>query len=263
MAGVRAALSLAFLNFVQQRVTRTKVLMPATSYAPTLGNIIYWTVNTSQTQRRQLNTKESKALQKIKSTAEKDIKRGHKIHFLFIAAVLGVICVFLANWTTYDSLKFVFGTISVLSFGFVVFMPYEIHKGIKKAKKKIKAIDGILAQDGVDVSIVNASRIAVAKEFEDEGDLYIVETINKDILYLWDNDYNLKKNFPCLEFEIYSEDFYKIIGRQINPLSEKINPITIDAKNKWAYLKKVGGPGHLTLEKRDFEEVLEQINNVA
>ena len=36
MAGERAALSLAFLNFVQQRLTRTKLLMPATAYAQTL-----------------------------------------------------------------------------------------------------------------------------------------------------------------------------------------------------------------------------------
>jgi hypothetical protein len=36
MAGERAAFSLAFLNFVQQRLTRTKLLMPATAYAQTL-----------------------------------------------------------------------------------------------------------------------------------------------------------------------------------------------------------------------------------
>src|SRR5687768_15070290 len=36
MAGKRAASSHVFLNFVQQRVTRTKLLTPATSYAQTL-----------------------------------------------------------------------------------------------------------------------------------------------------------------------------------------------------------------------------------
>jgi hypothetical protein len=210
-----------------------------------------------------LNVKETKALEKIKSTAEKDIKRGYRIHYLIIATGIGTVGVVLANWTSNDFLTFVFGTISVLSFGFVVFMPYEIYKDIKKAKKKINKIHGILRQDGIEVKPVKASRIAVAKEFEDEGDLYIVETTSKDILYLWDNDYNLKKNFPCLEFEIYTEDFYRLIGRQINPLSEKIAPITVDSKTKWAYLKKVGAPGHLTIEKRGFEEVLEQINNVA
>ena len=110
---------------------------------------------------------------------------------------------------------------------------------------------------------MKASRIAVAKEFEDEGNLYIIETENKAILYLWDTGYNLKKNFPCLEFEIYSEHFCNLIGRPINPLSEKIKPIAIDAKTKRAYLKKVGAPGQLTIENRAFEEVLEQINNVT
>src|SRR5690606_776801 len=135
---------------------------------------------------------------------------------------VGVVGTFLANWTNYDFLKFVFGTMSILSFSIIVFMPYETYKDIRKSKKKIKEIDGILGRNGIDVTLVKASRIAVAKEYEDEGDLYIIERTSEDILYLWDKDNNLKKNFPCLEFEIYSEDFYSVIGRQINPLSEKI-----------------------------------------
>lgn len=229
----------------------------------TLGNIIYWTVKTFEIQRRQLNVKETKALKKIKASGEKDIKRGYKIHYLIIATGIGTVGAVLAKWTSYDFLTFIFGTISVLSFGFVIFMPYEIYKDIKRAKKRVSEIDRIIGQDGIDVSRVKATRIAVAKEFEDEGDLYIVEITSKEILYLWDNDYNLKKNFPCLEFEIYNEDLHNLIGRQINPLSEKIKPITVDAKTKWAYLKKVGSPGHLTIEKQGFEELLEQINNVA
>ena len=220
-------------------------------------------MKTAEKQRRPLNTKEVKTLQKIRSTAEKDFKRGYKIHYLLTAAVVGVICAFLASETSYAFLTLVFGTASVLSFSMVIFMPYETYKDRRKAKKKINKIDALLGQDGIDVVPVRATRIAVAKEFEDEGDLYIVETANKDILYLWDSDYNLKKNFPCLEFEIYSEDFYNLIGRQVNPLSEKYKPIIIDAKTKWTYLKKVGGPEHLAVEKRVFEEVIEEINNVA
>ena len=67
---------------------------------------------------------------------------------------------------------------------------------------------------------------------------------------------------PCLAFEIYNEKFYKLIGRQVNPLSEKIKPIVIDAKSKWAYLKKVGGPDHLSIEKRDFDKLVDQIKNI-
>jgi hypothetical protein len=43
MAGKRAAFSVAFLNFVQQRVIRTKPLTPATSYAQTLAASFNWT----------------------------------------------------------------------------------------------------------------------------------------------------------------------------------------------------------------------------
>jgi hypothetical protein len=215
---------------------------------------------TFEIQRRQLTLKETKALRKIKSSAEKNVSIGYKIHYMVTSSVVGVIFVFLANWTNYGFLKFVFGTIAVFSFAIVVFMPYEAYKMVRKAKRKLKEIDGFLQINRIDVSLVKALRIAVAKEFEDEGDLYIVETTNKDILYLWDHDYNLKKNFSCLEFEIYSEDFYHLIGRQINPLSEKIKPITVEARTKWAYLKKAGLPGHLTIEKRDFGQLLQQIN---
>ena len=220
-------------------------------------------MDTLEKKRRQLNVKETKALQKIRSTAEREISRGYKPNRLLIAAIIGIIGVFLANWTSSDFLIFVFGTISILSFGFVIFTPYETYKDIRKAKNKIKQIDGVLRQESIDTTPVKATRIAVAKEYEDEGDLYIIETADKGIFYLWDNDYNLRKNFPCLEFEIYNEDFYSLIGRQVNPLTERIKPIVIDAKTKWEYLKKVGGPGHLAIEKRGFDEVLKQINNVA
>jgi len=142
-------------------------------------------------------------------------------------------------------------------------MPYENYKNRQKAKAKIKEIDNHLNSRTVEVYPIQAQRIALAKEYEDEGDLYLVETDDCCILYLWDNDYNLKKNFPCLVFEIYNEKFYKLIGRQVNPLSEKIKPIVIDAKSKWAYLKKVGGPDHLSIEKRDFDKLVDQIKNIG
>jgi len=214
-------------------------------------------------QTRPLNLKESKALIKIRSSADKDLRRGYKAHYFLVAIVVGSACVYLANWTKYDFLTFVFGTIAVLSFSFVVFMPYEIYKDLKRAKLKSKEIDDILHANIIDVTPIRAKQIAVAKEYEDEGDLYIVEIEDGNILYLWDNDYNLRKNFPCLEFEIYSKDFYKLIGWEINPLTDKFKPIVIDAKAKWAYMKKIGGPEHLTIEKKDFKNLVEQINNVA
>jgi hypothetical protein len=223
----------------------------------------YWTVKTLKKHTRALTLKETKALNKIRSTANKDLKRGYKVSHFLLAILLGTTFIFLATWVAYDFLTFAFGTIAVFSFGFVVFMPFEIYKDLKKAKEKIKAIDNVLAANNVEVTPVTAKQIAIAKEYEDEGDLYLVQTDDSHIIYLWDNDYNLKKNFPCLEFEIYSDDVYKLIGRQINPLSGKFKPIVINPKAKWNYLKKAGAPGHLTIEKKDFKKLVERINTAV
>jgi hypothetical protein len=220
-------------------------------------------MKTLKKQSRQLTLKETKALNKIRSTADKDLKLGYKAHYFFFAVIFGTIFIYLATWTKYDFLAFVFGTIAVFSFAIAVLMPYEIYKILRKARLKIKQLDNILVTNSIDVTPITAKQIALAKEYEDEGDLYIVETEDCDILYLWDTDYNLKKNFPCLEFEIYNKEFYELIGRQINPISDKFKPIVIDAKAKWNYLRKVAVPEHLTIEKRDFKKLIEQINNVA
>lgn len=115
----------------------------------------------------------------------------------------------------------------------------------------------------VDICSINAKRIAIAKEYEDEGDLFIIECDTDKVLYLWDYDYNMQKNFPCLNFEIYEDNFFKLFGRQVYPLSERINPLTIDKKAKWNYMSKVGAPGHLQTENKNFDKVIEEYNNCA
>lgn len=224
---------------------------------------LFFTVRTLEKKRRPLNVKETKTLQKIRSTAQKDLAQGLKLHYIAVAVIIGALCLYVANWTRYDVVALIFGTIAVFGFSCLAFMPYELFKFRRKAKQKIKQVEGLLAENSIEVYSVIATRIAVAKEFEDEGDLYIIETAGNDILYLWDYDYNLKKNFPCLEFEIYSDEFFKVIGRQIYPLTEKIKPFVITAKAKWAYMKKIGPPGHLALEKKSFDKVVERINKFA
>jgi hypothetical protein len=114
----------------------------------------------------------------------------------------------------------------------------------------------------VDTCHITAQRIAIAPEYEDEIDLYIIELNNEELLYLWDMEYNLKKKFPCLDFEIYEDNFFKLTGRQIYPLSEKIQPVKISNKVKWNFMKQYGAPGHLETEKVNFDELLEKYNNI-
>jgi hypothetical protein len=142
-------------------------------------------------------------------------------------------------------------------------MPYEIYKILRKRKEFLQRLSATIDKGTVDTCLINSKRIAVAEEFEDEGDLFIIEYDTDKVLYLWDYDYNLRKKFPCLNFEIYEDNFFKLFGRQIYPLSERIKPVTIDKKAKWNYMSKIGGPEHLQTESINFDKLIEQYNNCA
>lgn len=216
-------------------------------------------MNPLQKYTRPLNSKELKTLAKIRSSREKDLKRNFQWGQPVAAISLGALALYLATWTRYDLFTFLLGTFSVFCVAFVIIRPYEFYKDRKRAGAMKRKVEDVLSAGVLDVTPVSARQVALAKEHEDEGDLYIVETDKGHILYMWDRGYNLKKNFPCLSFEIYSDDFVTLIGRQINPLSEKIKPTLIDPKAKWNYLKKAGSPEHLALEKKNFEKLMEKI----
>lgn len=216
-------------------------------------------MNALQKHTRPLNPKELKTLAKIKSSREKELKRDFQWGQPVSAIVLGAVALYLATWTRYDLFTFLFGVFSIFCMAFVVIRPYEYYKDRKRAGSMLRKVENALSSGVVEVAQVNARQVALAKEHEDEGDLYIVETDKGHILYMWDTGYHLKKNFPCLSFEIYSDDFVRIIGRQINPLSEKFKPVIIDPKAKWNYLKKAGSPEHLAVERKSFEKLIEKI----
>jgi hypothetical protein len=208
-------------------------------------------------QTRPLLEKEIRALKKMRSVAEKELQQAYRYRSIIIALAIAAGCTFLAVWAPYQILVLLFGTIAVLAFGWVLFMPFEIYKDVKKRKARINEVSRALERGTVDVFPMTAKQFALAKEYEDEGDLYIIEMNDGRILYIWDDDYNLKKNFPAHSFELYDEEFSMVIGRRLNPLSEKVNPILIDAKAKWAYFEKTeGAPENMTFEKKDFSKLV-------
>lgn len=207
--------------------------------------------------------KEIKALKKIRNTNQNVVKRGYKWVNVGLALILAALCFYGATWTRYDLITFLLGLSAMFSIGYVFFMPYEAYKDIRRAKAMIRTIDGVLDAGIVDVMPVTATRIALAKEHADEGDLYLVEIDNNRILYILDADHNLRKGFPCLQFELYSDEFHDLIGRLINPLSEKIKPIVIDANAKSNYLKKFGSPAHLEVQKTSFDRVIDKMSSLA
>jgi len=206
---------------------------------------------------------ELRLLKTLKTQKEKQRVSKIKFYHYVIAGLLGASCTYIAATIPDSFWTFLFGTIAVFSFGFIVFTPNEIYKQKKRHKNFLQQLNAFIDKGTVDTCIIHSKRIALAKEYEDEGDLYIIECDTDKLLYMWDNDYNLQKKFPCLDFEIYEAKFYKTYGRQVYSLSDRINPFIIDKKAKWNYLSKIGAPGHLQTDNKNFDKLIEEYNNCA
>lgn len=214
-------------------------------------------------QTRPLSQDELQYLQRLMLKVSKGGANGVKFYYFPVAALLGAGFTWLAMLAGDGFLGFLFGTLAVFSFAFIVFMPYEMYKMRRKNKHTLQQFQSFIQKGTVDTCLIKAERIALAEEYEDEGDLYIIACNQDQLLYMWDTDYTLRKKFPCLDFEVYEDAFSNLIGRQINPLSSRIKPIIIDTKAKWNYMSKVGVPEHLQLEQSNFDTVLETIRACA
>ena len=209
---------------------------------------------------RQFFPAEQRILKSLLTKAIKEASSKTKYYHFLIAGFIAVACSYIASIIKIDFLFFVFGTLAVIACASIVVMPYEIYKDKKRVKNTVRTLQCFLDKGTVDTYQIKSSRIAFAPECEDESDLYIVELGEDKVLYLWDTEYNLNKKFPCLDFEIYEDAFFKITGRQIHPLSDKVQPIEIDKKSKWNYMKQYGTFGHLETENINFDELLEKYN---
>jgi len=212
---------------------------------------------------RQFYPEEQRLLKTLKTKKEKEGDSKIKFYHFLLAGLLGSSFTYIATLFPDSFWTFLFGTFAVFSFAFIVFAPYEIYKLKRKHRDFLQLLNTTIDKGTVDTCLIKAKRIALAKEYEDEGDLLIIEYDTDKVLYLWDYDYNLRKKFPCLDFEIYEENFFKIFGRQVYPLSERIKPLIIDKKTKWNYMRKIGAPGHLQTDSKNFDRLMEEYNNCA
>ena len=212
---------------------------------------------------RQLLPVEIKVLTALKSFIAEKIESKTKVKLYIMALIFGVLSIYLASLIRLPFVTFILGSFAVVCACFVIFGPFENYKTIKKLKENIVIIDNYLERNYLTVTNVEALRIAVAREYQDEGELYIIEYASNNILYIWDIDGTQRKKLPCMSFEIYEDEYFKMTGRLINPLDKKIQPVEIDKNSKWKYLSKFAGPGHLTTEQISFDELIERFKNVA
>ena len=125
-----------------------------------------------QTTPRPFYPDELKILNSLLTKAKKEAKSKIKFYHFFIAILLGVCFTYFATLTQDNFWVLPFGTIAIFSIAFIVFMPYEIYKQKKRKLAFLKPLQNYIDKKTVDTYKVNATRIAIAKEFEDECDLY-------------------------------------------------------------------------------------------
>lgn len=203
---------------------------------------------------------ELRLLRALKKKKEKQPATKIKFYHYLIAGVLAAGFGYLTSICQNGFQGFIPATLTLFLASFVVFTPYEMYKAKKGHKKFLVALDQLIDDGTVATCRIKATRIAIAEEYEDEGNLFIIEIDKNSLLCLWDYDYTLQKKFPCLDFELYERKYTKF-GRMIYPLSERITPLPIDKKAKWGYMKKVGSPGHLEVIKADFDQFISEINS--
>lgn len=200
---------------------------------------------------------ELRLLKYLRTQKEKEGKSKIKFYHFLGAALLGAGFTYFATLTKNSFWVLPLGTIAVFAFAFIVFAPYEMYRLRKRHKDYIQQLSSLIDKGTVDTCLVKAKRIAIAKEYEDEGDLFIIEYDTDKILYLWDYDYNMRKKFPCLSFEIYEDSFFKLLGRQVYPISDPIDALVIEKKAKWNYMRKFGTPGNFKTDNINFDKLIE------
>lgn len=134
----------------------------------------------------------------------------------------------------------------------------------KNGNKELRSLTEIQNDGKVSVVPLELNRVAKLEEYEDEGDLYLIETKDKECIYLWDAEYLLvdDKEFPSEQVEVYIDDIFKFgIDKKVRCSGNKLTPIIVSGENKWSFYGKVGFPGDLHAEEKSFDKIIEEIKN--
>lgn len=134
------------------------------------------------------------------------------------------------------------------------------YKGRTKTLNELKEIEN---RKIINVVEINARRVIEFSEGEDEGTLYLIEQEDGQCVYLWDYEYLISedKSFPCDRFDVYTDNEFKYaIKEKVKCMGERIEPIKISGKDKWDYFDAKGFPNDLEIEKKAFDEVMNEIS---
>lgn len=211
---------------------------------------------------RELLTAERKVLTKVCRSMEQEIYSKLNWKLIIIYILLTILCALhiyyydKSNWSLPS--KFL-----VCIFPILIWVTIEIkYKGRKKKIDKFQSLNHILNKNEIRIFKINAKQIVKFIEYEDEGTLYLVETVQGERFYLWDDQYMIPKstNFPNNYFEIYADELIKnSLGRKVVGIGDKLDSLIVKTKDKWTYYGIHGFPDDLEIENKKIDELLEQI----
>jgi hypothetical protein len=208
---------------------------------------------------RQQDAREIKVLEQLLKKLHATLKHRIRPHHYLIALAIAILFTYFAAISRSGITGLPSGFIAVFAWAFMVFAPYETYKLRKQNGRIVERVKALLQSGSVETIPITAIRIAQAKEFEDEGDLFIVEYEPDRLLFLWDHDRFLQRSFPCLSFELYTGEFLKLTGRMICPRSEKITAVQIEPARKWKQMDHPGIPEHFQTMEAGFDAYISSI----
>jgi hypothetical protein len=165
-----------------------------------------------------------------------------------------------SNWSLISKISVCVAPIGI----WVVVEQYFRQK--KNENKELQSLTEIRNENQILVISVELDRIAKFEEYEDEGDLYLVETKDKESIYLWDAEYLLfdDNEFPSEQVEVYVDDTFKFgIDKKVKCSGNKLTPIIVSGESKWTFFKRVGFPGDLQTEEKPFDKIIEEIKQLS
>jgi hypothetical protein len=213
------------------------------------------------TDQRQINSDEERDLVKEINSVTKEIKAPLKWGWIFICLILtglSVIHIYYydeSNWS-------VISKILVCVCPILIWCLLELRfKGKKQQRKFLNELQAIVNKGRIAVLRIIAKRVIKFEEKDDEGTLYLIEDVNGNSIYLWDDQYLIPEEvkFPRQNIEIYLDrPVVWALATKVICSGEEVEVLKISGDKKWTFFKN-GFPEDLEKYNKPVDTIIAEL----
>ncbi len=219
---------------------------------------------------RPLTDKELNKLRSQKRENIKIIELSYKIKPYIIIGIL----TFLSGVTLYffsKSFNKIFlgefvgqliGFIFSVCIALLFYFPFEQIKSRKRLNNENTQIESLINKNEIEVYEIQTNQAIHFIQYDDEGELYLIQISENKLLYIWDDQTLIKKTkFPNTHFEIYKDiDLRWLLWNKVTYKGQRFTPKKVTANTKSKYFKAEGYPEDLTEIEGNIESFFEKVN---